>query len=233
MQEPWFSQLGKDDSWARLWSGYITCKCGGIRRHGETCSACQSPMPKYEGRTIQLEDGTEQYIPPAFAGAEGRYEDWVYLIMLEEEWFRPITDKARYMSISENSRPSPKAVIVLIFWTYFETRIDRLFKTMFDGLPEAISADLLQKYSSVGSRLDRLYKIAFGTTYWADLEELHFAPVADLLKRTQQSRNAFMHGHPEAINDSLVEELILALKDEHESWVSVFNRRKAAGLKPK
>ena len=34
-----------------------------------------------------------------------------------------------------------------------------------------------------------------------------------------------MHGHPEAIDDALVEELVAGLKDEHEGWIAVFNRR--------
>ena len=40
-----------------------------------------------------------------------------------------------------------------------------------------------------------------------------------------QSRNRFTHGHPEAIDDVLVEELVASLKDEHEGWIAVFNKR--------
>ena len=41
----------------------------------------------------------------------------------------------------------------------------------------------------------------------------------------QKCRNRFTHGHPEAIDDALVEELVAGLKNEHEGWIAVFNRR--------
>ena len=90
-------------------------------------------------------------------GGEGKYEDWVYLKMLEREWLRPITDADRFLSISERCRPSPRAIVILVFWTYFETRIERLFRETMAALPEAVTEDLLRRYSSIGSRLDRVY----------------------------------------------------------------------------
>ncbi len=85
------------------------------------------------------------------------------------------------------------------------------------ALPEAVTEDLLRRYSSIGSRLDRLYKVIFSTTYWADLNDLGYSKVSHLLERVQERRNNFVHGHPEAIDDSLVGELVAGLKDEHES----------------
>ena len=41
----------------------------------------------------------------------------------------------------------------------------------------------------------------------------------------QAAWNRFAHGHPEAIDDSLVEDLVAGLDDEHEAWIAVFNRR--------
>ena len=73
--------------------------------------------------------------------------------------------------------------------------------------------------------MDGLYKVVFSTTYWADLNELGYARVATLLRRLQRCRNSFTHGQPEAIDDALVEELVVGLKDEHEGWIAVFNRR--------
>jgi hypothetical protein len=57
-------------------------------------------------------------------GAEGRYEDWVYLGMMEREWKRPVADDDRFSGFSRESAPSPRASIVLLFWSYFETRIE-------------------------------------------------------------------------------------------------------------
>ena len=174
---------------------------------------------------MQMPDGTEFKVPPALAGGEGQYEDWVYLQMLEREWLRPITDADHFHSIAEGSRPSPRAIVVLVFWAYFETRINRLIRETTMSIPKTVTKDLLQRYSSIGARLDRLYRVLFSTTYWSDLDDLGYSNVSQILKRVQACRNRFTHGHPEAIDDSLVEELVAGLKDEHESWIAVFNRR--------
>ena len=49
--------------------------------------------------------------------------------------------------------------------------------------------------------------------------------MAALLKKVERCRNRFTHGHPEAVDDALVEELVEGLKEEHEAWISVFNKR--------
>jgi hypothetical protein len=158
-------------------------------------------------------------------GAEARYEDWVYLRMLEREWKRPLVDADRFPDVPEPSRPAARAAFVLIFWSYFETRIDRLYREGMCDIRDAIRNDLLRRYPSVGARLDRLYKIVFAATYWSDLSELGFERVAKLLQLVQMRRNEFAHGQPAAIDDGLINDLVEALKDEHESWIAVFNRR--------
>jgi hypothetical protein len=145
--------------------------------------------------------------------------------MLEREWLRPITADDKFSDIAEQHRPSPRAIVVLVFWTYFETRLERLVREGMRNLPEAVKEDFLKRYSSVGARVDRLYQILFSTTYWDDLKALGYSYVADLLKQVQLRRNQFAHGHPEAIDDSLVESVVANLKDEHESWIAVFNER--------
>jgi hypothetical protein len=149
-------------------------------------------------------------------GAEARYEDWVYLAMLEREWKRPLVDADRFSEIPEPSRPAARAALVLIFWSYFETRIDRLFRDGMRDIGDGIREDLLRRYASVGARLDRLYKIVFAATYWSDLNQLGFERVATLLQLVQKNRNEFAHGQPAAINDGLINELVETLKDEHE-----------------
>ena len=93
------------------------------------------------------------------------------------------------------------------------------------GSSQAGHGHLLERYSGIGNRLDRLFKVVFSTTYRADLSELGYGNVAALLKRVEGCRNRFVHGEPEAIDDSLVEALVGGLKDEHEGWIAVFNRR--------
>lgn len=221
----WYQSLPKDVSWGSLWTGYIRCSCGGIRTMKDLCPACGQTLVT-PGKYIHKDsDGVEFEIATAYMGAEGRYEDWVYLKMLEREWLRPIKDADRFLTISEAHRPSSRAIVVLLFWTYFETRIERLLRETTRAIPEAIVDELLNRYSSVGSRLDRLYKVLFSTTYHSDLEVLGFGHIASMLGKVQQHRNQFMHGHPEAIDDELATNLIENLKAEHESWIAVLNRR--------
>lgn len=72
--------------------------------------------------------------------------------------------------------------------------------------------------------MDRLCRIILSTTYWNALNGQGYSCVATLLQRVQESRNRFAHGHPEAIDDSLVEDVVAGLKDEHEGWIAVFNK---------
>ena len=224
----WYESMPDDWSWAFLWSGYVRCMCGGIRPIDleAQCGVCGKAWVEVEPDPLVIRDtdGHELRVNPDLAGAEGRYEDWVYLSMLEREWRRPV-DADLYSSIPEDSRPSARAIVVLVFWSYFETRIGRLFRETAKAVPAQVMDHLLERHSSVGGRMDRLYRVVFSSTYRADLNDLGYGHVAALLKKVEQRRNKFVHGHPEAIDNALVEELIAGLKDEHEAWIVVFNKR--------
>lgn len=224
----WCDELNDGAPWSSLWYGHYLCGCGGIAPMDGPCSVCGAVLAASEMVKIRDDSGIEHEVPSVVVpGAEGRYEDYVYLKMMEREWKRPLTDADRFLDISESSRPSPRAIIVVVFWSYFETRIERLLSAATKKLPERVTEDLLQRYSVVGARMDRLYKVLFGSTYWLDLKVAGFEGVASLLQRVQDRRNAFAHGHPEAIDDTLVTDLVGGLKHEHEAWVAVFNRRAA------
>jgi hypothetical protein len=163
----------------------------------------------------------------SMAGAEGRYEDYVYLNMLENEWRRPVSKYDKIALMSEDKKPARKAIIALVFWTYFETRIERLLVNAMRDVPDSIRQNLLKRYQSISARTDELYKILFGKTssYFLDLEKLGYEIISELLQRIQKNRNEFMHGKPEAIDDLLIEDIVKLLKEEHESWINVFNLR--------
>ena len=120
---------------------------------------------------------------------------------------------------------SERAGVILLFWTYFESRVERLIRLGLKGMNEALREDVLARYSSIGSRLDRLYKLLFATTYFEDLAAVGAKPIATLLKEVQAKRNKFSHGQPDAITDELVQRVVENLKEEHLAWVAVFNRR--------
>lgn len=229
MDKYWFDDLTDEQSWTSLWNSYIICgHCRGIRKVEGKCPVCNSEIPNPQFIKVKSEDGNEYEVPTnTFMGAEGRYEDYVYLNMLEYEWRRPVSKYDELSFLNQDKRPAAKAIIVLIFWTYFETRIERLLDVAMRDIPYSIRQNLFKRYQSISTRTDDLYKIIFGKTnsYFLDLDSLGFQNIAQLLHRIQSKRNEFMHGNPEAIDDELIEDIVKLLKEEHESWIKVFNLR--------
>lgn len=229
----WCDELLPNESWTRLWHGLIICgHCSGIRHIEKNCSGCGDPGPcKTEWTELRKQDGSTFQIPSVFMGAEGRFEDYVYLKMLEREWKRPLLDSEDLEDSSIAMLASPRAAIVLLFWSYFETRIERLLRRGMQKVPINLVEDTLGRYSFIGARIDRLYKILFGTTYMADLIDLGYPEVAAHLSEIQRRRNDFTHGNPGAIDDALVRTVVEKLKAEHEAWIAVFNKRTASPQK--
>ena len=122
----WYESLPDDRSWATLWSGYDRCACGGLRFTEADCPVCGEALPEQNWMVFRDAEGNEHRAEIALAGAEGRYEDWIYLDMLEREWQRPV-DAELYGSIPKDHRPSARAIVALVFWSYFETRIGDCF----------------------------------------------------------------------------------------------------------
>ena len=111
-----------------------------LRAHvGSAEIPCRASNRKLRGSRTDA----KYQVTAAFAGAEGRYEDWVYLKMMEREWKRPVLDSDRFSGISSNDGPSPRASIVLLFWSYFETRINRLLRAGLQEVPQRLLDDTL------------------------------------------------------------------------------------------
>ena len=222
----WFEELPADTSWTSLWSGYIRCgACSGIRTFKDPCPACGANLPKAEEQVITLDDGREISVSPAYAGAETRYEDYVYLQLLEREWKRMIRDSASKDRMPFAEQVSTGAPIVLLFWTYFETRIEKLLRDGLRHVPPRFLEDALKRYSFIGVRLTTFYRIAFDSTYASDLNSLGYSDVSGHLSKVQDQRNAFVHGSPQSIDDSLATSVVEMLKREHEAWIAVYNHR--------
>ena len=164
IKQMWFDKLGPDTPWSSLWSRYIRCdSCNGIRTLVDSCPVCGSALDT-STETIKLDDGKEFEVGRAFRGGETRYEDYVYLQLLEREWKRMCRDSTTRDVSHFLSDVSDGAAIILIFWSYFESRIDYLFRSLLGHLPPDFLLDTLRRYSSISARLKDLYKIAFKST---------------------------------------------------------------------
>ena len=171
--------------------------------------------------------GQDLMAADTFAGAETRYEDYVYLQLLEREWDRMSRDSPTQDRLQHTEQVSTGASLVLLFWTYFETRLEHLLRDGLRHVPPSFLEDALKRYSSVGARLDKFYKIAFDSTYHSDLRSLGYSEVSVHLTRIQQQRNEFLHGNPQSIDDPLAVSVVTMLKQEHEAWIAVYNHRVA------
>jgi hypothetical protein len=220
----WFDDLSPGKGWSSLWHGLGLCSCGAILL-GDECSVC-NVKPDYTPIEIVDESGQRHSIRPASMGAEGRYEDWLYLDLIQREWLRPASAAAEGML--RHKQISERAPVVLLFWTYFESRIERLVRLGLAQMSDPLREDVLGRYSSVGARMDRLYKLAFGTTYFEDLRAVNAGAIASFLAEVQKRRNEFSHGQPAAISDDLASRVVAGLREEHLAWIAVFNRRIAA-----
>lgn len=147
--------------------------------------------------------------------------------MIEREWKRPVLDLDRFPGFPPDGGPSPRASIVFLFWSYFETRIERLLRAGLREVPERLLDDALRRYSAIGARMNDFYRIAFASTYREDLEEVGHGQVWPHLAKIQERRNLFAHGQPQAIDDALVQATVEMMKVEHEAWIAVFNKRAA------
>ena len=222
----WVDNLPPGASWTNLWSEYIRCgKCSGIRTLNDLCPACGADLQNDVEQTIRFDDGREISVRSSFMGAETRFEDYVYLELLEREWERMMRDSTLTKQMPFTEQVSIGASIVLLFWTYFETRLEHLLRGGLKHIPPPFLEDALSRYSSVGARLKRFYKIAFDSTYHSDLVSLGYSDVSTHIARVHKQRNEFVHGSPQSIDDSLATSVVEMLKREHEAWIAVYNLR--------
>ena len=176
-------------------------------------------------KPFKLDDGREIAVQHAYMGAETRYEDYVYLQLMEREWERMTRDSASQNRLPHAEQVSTGASLVLLFWTYFETRLEQLLRDGLRHIPSRFLEDALNRYSSVGARMRTFYKIAFDSTYHSDLVSLGYSDVSAHLARIHKQRNEFVHGSPQSIDDTLATSVVEMLKQEHEAWIAIYNHR--------
>jgi hypothetical protein len=219
----WFDSVPEGKRWTSLIGDYITCECGGIRTVSSDCPACGSGPYDLTPQVFEDSSGQRLKVPLAFCGAEGRREDYQLLALMEREWRRPQVELPKQSWLTGGM--SERASVVLLFWTYFESRMNRLVGLGLRPLPPSVSEDLSGRYDSVSSHMKQLYQILFGVKYLDDLVAVGAEAIGGHLARVQDARNRFVHGDPEALSDALVEAVVRNMKAEHDAWIAVFNRR--------
>ena len=213
--------------WYGHWSHAITCaRCGAIMHVGAPCPVCGEDYTNLPDQEVHVAPGVVLRQPPVFAGADV----WSYYVLLRlmyDEWNRP-TIGDQLAGLPQSKRPSPHLVIVILFWSLFESLMQRLLEKKASMLPPAIAEDLLRRYSTIGSRMDSLYKLLVGSTLRVDLTAVDAADVYDHLKRVQEGRNRFIHGEPEVINADLVDATVDKLPAVQGAWIRLYNLRCAS-----
>jgi hypothetical protein len=168
-------------------------------------------------------DGQERRTPQIALQGALSWTTHSLLVLMKREWDRPLLELDQ--GLAAGAQPSQRMLIVILFWTLFEHHMDRFFDAALGALPPSIRMDLLRRYATIGSRMDRLYKLAFDTTLEKDLADLGYGRVYDHLLKVQSKRNKFVHGDSEAIDDALVRETVENLPDVQAAWVALFNLR--------
>lgn len=219
----WFESLPQGSNWTSLISDYVLCRCSGIRTIDLACPVCGSGPYDISPQIFVDSTGAIHEVRPAFPGAEGRPEDYQLLTLMEREWRRPPQESASESWLTGGM--SNRATLVLLYWTYFESRMIRLVDIGLRGLPLGVGGDLSARYDSVSSHMKQLYQILFGVSYLEDLIAVKAESIGGHLARVQDARNRFVHGEPGAISDQLVETVVKKMKLEHDAWIAVMNRR--------
>lgn len=218
----WLDEINNGESWLGVWKGKIHCpNCWAIF-DGSKCPVCNCELSFEE--EIYVDDNGKEYrgISSCNPGAI----DWtVYVILnlMQQEWERPLLPEEQF-KIFDRKIPQ-RLIVVILFWSLFENLMDKLFRDGLKHLPPEILDDLLKRYSSIGSRLGKLYKIAFSSSFKEDLNKIGYGHIYEHLRHVQEKRNSFIHGNPEGIDHDLILDTLTYLQDTQQAWILLYNMR--------
>jgi hypothetical protein len=208
--------------WYGAWRGRVRCgSCGAIMELAKPCPVCGHDYRKVKPEPVEI-DGETFLLGPVFQGPL----DWsphVMLKLLHQEWIRPAPANT---TLSENCAPSSRAAVVVIAWTYFEAMMDFYFNANMENLHKPIAHYLLKQHNSIGRKLEQLHTMLFGRTFWVELSMDNNAHVAEHFQKVQKQRNDFIHGNPEAIDDSMVRRTVDVFPAMQLAWIAAFNRNR-------
>jgi hypothetical protein len=216
----WVDHLEPGQSWSGIWLKLITCGfCHALIDPNHPCPKCGHDYSKSNSENNDYGENTNV----VFAGAIS-WTTYTLLSLMQREWNRP-TIEDTFGGVPYDKKPSQRVLIVLLFWSLFEDLMNRFFNNGMRSLPAKVKDDLLKRHSSIGSRLDRLYKIIFPSSFKDDLTNLGYGDIYRLLIQIQKRRNEFVHGNPEAINETIVIETVSQLQRIQEAWIDLYNLR--------
>lgn len=219
----WADDPEQGRSWVGPWTGLVHCDRCHTLMPGAKCPKCGRDYADGAEMVVRVINGEERGFPRIVLQGALSWTTHSLLALMKREWDRPALELDRGLAIGP--QPSQRMLIVILFWTLFEHHMDRFFDAALGALPPLIRADLLRRYATIGSRMDRLYKLTFDTTLEKDLADLGYGRVYDHLLKVQTKRNDFVHGNSEAIDDALVRETVERLPEVQAAWVALFNLR--------
>jgi len=209
----------KWDYWWGPWKDHIRCRCGALANLNFACPVCHKD---FSIRHVEI-DGEKVETPAVFPGAL-TWSHYAMLKMIYGDWARRSLGSHDIEALPLHGE-SPRALVVLVFWTFFESLMDWFYETSMRQLPPPVREDLLTRYNSIGARMDRLHRVLFCCKYSADLESVGGGAIRFHLEHLQKSRNQFVHGNPEAISDDLVHETVRLFPEFCAVWIRSFNLR--------
>jgi RNA polymerase subunit RPABC4/transcription elongation factor Spt4 len=219
----WADDPEKNKSWLGPWSGLVHCdRCHALMK-GTVCPQCGRDFTTDTEMVIKAIDGEAYEVPQLIFQGALSWTTHSLLALMKREWERPLLKMDQ--GLAAGRPPSQRMLLVVLFWTLFEHHMDRFYDAALAALPRPIHADLMRRYATIGSRMDRLYKLVFETTLEMDLRQLGHKEVYDLLMKVQKRRNEFIHGDSEAIDDALVLETVKVLPAVQEAWLALYNHR--------
>jgi hypothetical protein len=210
--------------WWNAWNKLIRCaKCRALIDASNPCFVCGSDYSNLPDLEITVQGKTLK-VPQSLQGAID-WSEYVLLKLLHREWVRPMGIPDPFDGMPDPARPSQRLAIVLLFWTYFEALMQRLYESGMENLPAPIREDILKRYNFIGARMQRLHHLLFNCTFAEDLSRLGYSTVAEHLAQLQKVRNDFVHGKSSSITDDIVAQTVEFFPAFQRGWVCVFNAR--------
>jgi len=209
--------------WMGPWSGLIHCPNCHALMSGDSCPVCNHALPTKDYFLIEVAGQPVKVASQTYQGALS-WTAHSLLGLMRREWEKPAFAE-EFTVAPIGHQCSQRVLIVILFWTLFEHLMEQLLQSAMVTLPAGVASDLLKRYQSIGSRIDRLYSLLFNAKLADDLNKLGFNHVLPLLMEIQSRRNDFVHGNAEAINDELVDKVVANLNGFQGAWVALFNLR--------